>query len=41
MSIMAKIVCWSCKIEITEYYHEGYKGERGKCPNCKADFPLE
>jgi len=37
----SKITCNNCGIEITEYYHEGYKGNRGKCPNCGIDFPLE
>jgi len=26
---------------ITEYYDDGYKGVRGKCPCCGVDFPLE
>jgi len=37
----SKITCHNCNIEITEYYHDGYKGNRGKCPNCGVDFPLE
>jgi hypothetical protein len=35
------ITCIHCSIEITEYFHEGYKGKRGKCPKCGVDFPLE
>ncbi len=37
----SKIICNNCDMEITEYFHEGYKGKRGKCPKCGADFPLE
>ena len=36
-----KTVCNNCDKVITEYYHEGYKGKRGKCPHCGIDFPLE
>lgn len=36
-----KILCFVCKIEIIEYYEEKYKGNRGRCPTCKIDFPLE
>ncbi len=37
----SKIICNNCDIEITEYFHEGYKGKRGKCSKCGSDFPLE
>ncbi len=37
----SKIICNNCDMEITEYFHEGYKGKRGKCLRCGADFPLE
>ncbi len=37
----SKTTCINCGVEITEYYHEGYKGNRGKCPSCGVDFPLE
>jgi len=37
----SKIICNNCGEEITEYYNEGYIGQRGKCPRCKIDFPLE
>jgi len=37
----SKITCQNCSGKITEYYDEGYKGKRGKCPSCKTDFPLE
>ncbi len=33
--------CDNCGKSIAEYYHEGYKGKRGKCPQCGVDFPLE
>jgi len=33
--------CWNCKAKIIPYYHEEYKGKRGKCPICGTDFPLE
>jgi len=33
--------CDNCSADITEYYHDGYKGKRGKCPKCGVDFPLE
>ncbi|MFQ5497878.1 MAG: hypothetical protein ACE5DU_08355 [Nitrosopumilus sp.] len=35
------ITCIYCKVVITEYYDDGYKGARGKCPSCGVDFPLE
>lgn len=37
----SKTACDNCNGEITEYYDEGYKGKRGKCPKCGIDFPLE
>jgi len=37
----SKIICYHCDGEITVYYDEHYKGKRGKCYNCKIDFPLE
>lgn len=30
------IGCVNCDQEITEYYHKGYDGKRGKCPNCRG-----
>ena len=33
--------CDHCNADIAEYYHDGYKGKRGKCPKCGVDFPLE
>jgi len=39
--IQEKIACNICDSEITQYYDEGYKGNRGKCPICGIDFPLE
>jgi hypothetical protein len=36
-----KEFCWICNTEIIQYYHDGYKGMRGKCSVCKIDFPLE
>ncbi len=36
-----KELCWICHNEIIQYYHDGYKGLRGKCSTCKIDFPLE
>ena len=38
---MPKIICVHCSFTIMVYYDERYKGKRGKCPNCKVDFPLE
>ena len=35
------ITCIICYAKITVYFHEIYAGNRGKCPNCKTDFPLE
>ncbi len=35
------ISCDNCNADITEYYHDGYKGKRGKYPTCGVDFPLE
>ena len=39
--IKSKHVCDYCKADIVEYYHDGYKGKRGKCSKCGVDFPLE
>ncbi len=36
-----KIPCEHCNGDITEYYHERYRGKRGRCPICGVDFPLE
>lgn len=36
-----KINCNNCNAEIIQYYNEGYKGKRGKCPICRVDFPLD
>jgi len=33
--------CNDCDGEIVEYFHEGYKGKRGKCLHCGHEFPLE
>jgi len=38
---MGKMACNDCNSDLVEYYHDGYKGKRGKCPVCKIDFPLE
>lgn len=38
---MDEFTCDNCKGDLTEYYHDGYKGKRGRCPVCKIDFPLE
>ena len=38
---MSEMVCMNCDGGLTEYYHHGYKGRRGRCPTCKVDFPLE
>ena len=37
----SQICCEFCTEIIVEYYHEGYKGKRGKCTNCGIDFPLD
>ncbi len=37
----SKILCHHCHLIIIEYYDEQYRGNRGKCDNCKIDFPLE
>ena len=36
-----KITCIECKVEVIQYYSYSYKGNRGRCPVCKIDFPLE
>jgi hypothetical protein len=36
-----KIVCWNCDVEIIQYFDIKYKGERGVCPVCGVNFPLE
>ncbi len=30
------ITCVHYSIEIIEYFHEGYNGNRGKCPNVES-----
>ena len=34
-------ICDHCNEDIAKYYHDGYKGKRGKCSGCGVDFPLE
>jgi hypothetical protein len=36
-----KIICWNCDVEIIQYFDIKYKGERGQCPVCGVNFPLE
>jgi len=36
-----KIICDHCGAKIIQYYHDSYKGNRGRCPKCGIDFPLE
>lgn len=36
-----EVICDHCNVAVLEYYHDGYKGKRGKCPICRTDFPLE
>jgi rRNA maturation endonuclease Nob1 len=40
-SSFKKIICWNCNVEIIQYFDIKYKGERGVCPVCGANFPLE
>lgn len=35
------IICDHCSAEITEYYNKEYNGNRGRCPRCGVDFPLD
>lgn len=37
----SSFACNECDGKIIEYYHEGYKGKRGKCDRCGQEFPLE
>jgi hypothetical protein len=39
--LIEELRCYACEKEITAYFNENYKGNRGKCLNCKTDFPLE
>lgn len=36
-----KILCNFCNLEIIQYYHANYKGDRGRCRECGIDFPLD
>jgi len=36
-----KIKCWNCNVEIIQYFDIKYRGERGVCPVCGVNFPLE
>ena len=36
-----EVRCEHCDGEIIEYFNEKYNGNRGKCPMCEIDFPLE
>ena len=38
---VGKLTCIHCEEVIVVYYHYGYKGTRGRCPKCDAEFPLE
>ncbi|GFN42085.1 MAG: conserved hypothetical protein [Marine Group I thaumarchaeote] len=38
---LEKIICHQCHTEIIRYYNDSYKGDRGRCPICEVDFPLE
>jgi len=38
---LEKIHCINCDVEIIEYHSKQYNGDRGKCPICKTDFPLD
>jgi len=33
--------CNICHSKIVVYFHDKYAGDRGKCPKCGIDFPLE
>ncbi|WP_255430789.1 hypothetical protein [Candidatus Nitrosopumilus sp. SW] len=37
----SSFTCNDCEGEIVEYYHDGYRGKRGKCAQCGQEFPLE
>jgi len=40
-SSFKKIICWNCNVEVIQYFDIKYKGERGVCPVCGVNFPLE
>lgn len=33
--------CTICYSKIIIYFNEKYAGNRGKCPKCETDFPLD
>ncbi|MDX1441692.1 MAG: hypothetical protein R3237_04475 [Nitrosopumilaceae archaeon] len=35
------ITCEICYSKIVVYFHAKYDGNRGKCPVCGVEFPLE
>jgi len=37
----SKFSCDICNGEVIVYFNEKYNGNRGKCPHCDIDFPLE
>ena len=41
MMMAEDIICEICYSKIEVYFHEKYDGNRGKCPICNIDFPLE
>jgi hydrogenase maturation factor HypF (carbamoyltransferase family) len=38
---ITKMYCGNCNSEIVNKYNHLYNGERGTCPICGIDFPLE
>jgi len=44
LSIASKftvLAATGCHSKIIVYFHDKYSGNRGKCPKCGIDFPLE
>ena len=35
------VSCLMCNGIVIEYFEERYNGMRGKCTNCRINFPLE
>lgn len=36
-----KIICLNCGDPVVQYHNEQYRGKRGLCQTCGANFPLE
>ena len=36
-----KLICLNCGDQVVQYHNDQYRGKRGLCQTCGANFPLE